>query len=276
MKIEFEEVTCKSSLTGGSGHYRLNPYVGCQHKCIYCYATFIARWRGKKGPWGSWVQIKTNIVSVLRRELHRKKGVHIFLSTVCDVYQPIESKYQITRQCLEVLCKKAHLDPQLDVFLLTKSDMVRRDCDILSQFPRDSLEVAFSITTHRDEIAKNFELYSPSPSERIAAARTLKKFGLKVGMLINPILPYITEQDMRALLQIAEDVGLDFVGFDTLNYICGHVGSKVRPIYEYLGGEALERFEQAKRDPLYKHELQKLIAKLAREGKFHFKINPLS
>ena len=65
MAVAVTEVTCKTALTGKGGSYRLNPYVGCQHACVYCYATYIARWRGEEGPWGSWVQAKTNIPDCL-------------------------------------------------------------------------------------------------------------------------------------------------------------------------------------------------------------------
>lgn len=267
MKISVEEIVCKSALTGAHGSYRLNPYIGCQHRCVYCYATFISRWRGRSNDeWGNWVQVKVNIPYMLERQLRRRKGIHVFLSTVCDVYQPLERRYEITRRCLEVLCHTAQTDPALNVFLLTKSDMVLRDIDVLRQFPKGSLRIAFSITTHRDDIAVMFEPASPRPSHRISAARALKDAGLTVGILINPILPYITERDLPTLLNIIEDAHLDFVGFDTLNYICGHVGNKVRPVYERIGGDALKRLEQAAREPSYERELRHLIKRLTQNS----------
>lgn len=262
MKLAVEEVTCKSALTGSGGSYRLNPYVGCEHRCEYCYATYIARWRGKSGPWGSWVQAKTNMPEVLKRELRRRKGIHVFLSTVCDIYQPAERKYKVTQQCLSLLCDAAHEDPDLEVFLLTKSDLVQRDLELLAAFPEGALRVGFSMTTPRDEVAALVEPASSRPSRRLAAAKALKEAGLTVGMLINPILPYVTERDMPALLESAQESGLDFVGFDTLHYLRGHVGGKMRRVYRRLGQEAKARLEQARNDPAYERELRQLIDEL--------------
>ena len=262
MTLAVDEVTCKSALTGCGGSYRLNPYVGCQHRCTYCYATYIARWRGKSGPWGSWVQAKTNVVPVLTREVSRKKKPYVFLSTVCDVYQAIERKYELTRQCLSVLCEAAHSDRRADVFLLTKSDLVQRDADVLAAFPDGTLRVAFSVTTSRDETAALFEPTAPRPSRRFAAAAALKRAGLTVGVLANPILPYVTERDLPALLQAAEDAGLDFVGFDMLHYLTGHVGGKLRDVYRKVGPEAVARLDQARNDPAYEGEVRRLVGEL--------------
>jgi len=262
MKVLVEEVTCKSALTGSGGSYRLNPYVGCEHRCVYCYATYIARWRGKSGPWGSWVQAKTNVAERLARELTRRKGIHVFLSTVCDVYQPVERKYELTRQCLSVLCEAAQKDAALDILLLTKSDLVRRDADLLAAFPTGTLRVAFSMTTSQDAVAALFEPASAPPSRRLAAARALKEAGVRVGMHINPILPYVTERDLPALIGSAEEYGLDSVGFDTLHYLNAHVGGKVRRVYEQLGEEARTRLEQARDDPAYERELRRLVKQL--------------
>lgn len=259
MAISVEEITCKSALTGSGGSFRLNPYVGCEHRCEYCYATYIARWRGKSGPWGSWVQVKTNVADVLARELGRRKATHIFLSTVCDVYQPLEQKHEITRQCLSVLRRVAQLDPDLEVFLLTKSDLVRRDMDFLEDFPPGALRVGFSVTTLRDEVAALLEPGAAPPSRRLAAAGDLKAAGLTVGLLINPILPQVTETDLPALLDAAEGAGLDFVGFDTLHYLRGHVGGKIRRVYERLGPEACARLAEAREDPAYEQQLRELI-----------------
>ncbi|HIE25871.1 TPA: radical SAM protein [Candidatus Poribacteria bacterium] len=264
MNVSVEEITCKSSLTGSGRSYRLNPYVGCEHRCEYCYATYIARWRGKSGPWGSWVQVKTNVMEVLAQELVRKKGIDVFLSTVCDVYQPLEQEYGITRQCLSVFLKAAQEDPGLEVFLLTKSDLVRRDVELLRAFPAGTLRVAFSVTTPRDEVAALFEPASPRPSRRFAAAKVLKEAGLTVGLLINPVLPYVTEHDLPALFEIAEESGLDFASFDTLHYLRGHVGGKMRRVYEQLDQKARMRLEQARNDPAsYERDLRQLIEHLA-------------
>ena len=205
--------------------------------------------------------------------MSRRKGIHIFLSTVCDVYQPVEKKYQITRQCLEVLRNIACQDFLLNIFLLTKSNMIIRDIDLLCEFPANSLKLGFSINTYQDEIAKKFEPCSPSPTQRLNAAKILKENGLNVGLLINPILPYFTEKDLKTLLDIAEDIKIDSVDFDMLNYINRHVGNKILPVYNQSGKKAMEHFNRAKYDPSYPKELQKSIKKIIRNGNYHFKTN---
>ena len=266
MAITVESITCKSALTGSGCDYRLNPYVGCQHACEYCYATYIARWRKQSGPWGSWVQVKTNVAEVLTRQLKRKVGAHVFLSTVCDVYQPVEREYELTRRCLAVLRHAAIWDPDLRVFLLTKSDLIWRDVDLLTAFPASSVRVGFSLTTSQDDVAALLEPAASPPSRRIATARALKQAGVTVGLLINPILPYVTERDLSPLLDIIDDAGLDFVGFDTLHYLRGHVGGKMRRVYRQLGRDACARLRQAQDDPGYEDELRQRVRELT-EGR---------
>jgi len=262
MEHTVETITCKSALTGAGRDYRLNPYVGCEHACEYCYATYVARWRGQSGPWGSWVQVKTNVAEVLARQLERKAGARIFLSTVCDAYQPVEQEYELTRRCLAVLRHAAIFDPDLRVFLLTKSDLVWRDVDLLTAFPAGTVRVGFSVTTSRDEVAALLEPAAPPPSRRIATARALKEAGVTVGLLINPILPHVTERDLPSLLDAIDDAGLDFVGFDTLHYLRGHVGGKMRRVYRQLGRDACARLRQAQDDPGYEDELRRRVGEL--------------
>ena len=268
MGITVEEITCKSALTGSGSHYRLNPYGGCEHACVYCYATYLTRWRGQCGPWGSWVQVKTNIPRVLERELTRKRGIEVFLSTACDVYQPVEQQYRLTRRCLSVLALAAQQDEGPSVFLVTKSDRVLRDLDVLQAFPAGKLKVAFSVTTHRDETAAIVEPGAPPPSRRIAAVKTLAAAGIRAGLLVSPVLPYVTERDLPTLLDQAEAAGAQFVGFDLLNYLDRHVGAKLREAYQHLGQEAQERLEQARDTTRYEPGVRQLIARLRQGRRF--------
>jgi DNA repair photolyase len=86
--------------------YAVNPYVGCEHGCTYCYARFIKRFTGHKEKWGEFVDVKVNAPLLLQRELYRKKAGRVWVSGICDPYQPLERKYEITRNCLEVLLRK--------------------------------------------------------------------------------------------------------------------------------------------------------------------------
>ncbi len=265
MRIPVQEITCKSALTGSGGHYRLNPYVGCQHNCVYCYATYIARWREQTGPWGTWVQAKTNIPEVLERELRRRRGIEVFLSTVCDVYQPAEGRYRLTRRCLEVLGRAAETDEGLSVCLLTKSELVRRDLGLLAAFPGGRLRVCFSMTTSQDAVGAIVEPGAARPSRRLAAARELAAAGVPVSVLVNPILPYVTERDLPALLDAAEAAGAQVGGFDMVHYLRRHVWGKTRWAYGKLGPEAVARLEQARNDPGYETEVRELVRRTMEE-----------
>jgi DNA repair photolyase len=267
MRLSITEITCKSALTGSGGHYRLNPYVGCRHNCVYCYATYIARWREPTGPWGTWVQVKTNIPEVLERELRRRKGIEVFLSTVCDVYQPVEEQYRLTRRCLEALARAAETDADLSVSVLTKSELVCRDLDLLAAFPGRRLRVCFSMTTSRDDEGAVLEPGAARPSRRLAAARKLSSAGIPVSVLVNPILPYVTERDLPTLVGEAQAAGAQVGGFDMLHYLRGHVWGKTRWAYEKLGAEAVARLEEARNDPRYEEEVRRAVRRtMAAQG----------
>lgn len=268
MSLAVHEITCKSALTGSGGHFRLNPYVGCEHNCVYCYATYLARWREEPGPWGSWVQVKTNIPRVLERELARKRGIEVFLSTACDVYQPVEQQYRLTRHCLSLLALAAQRDDDLRVFLVTKSDAVVGDLDVLKVFPPQALQVAFSVTTHRDETAALVEPKASPPSRRLAALQTLNAAGIRTGLFISPVLPHVTEQDLPQLLAAAQAAGCRFLGFDRLNYLDRHIGAKMRAVYRHFGPEAQARLEQACHDPGYEASLRAVIARAKAEAQW--------
>ena len=118
MKIYERKV--KSVLTRSKiSDYTLNPYVGCFHGCSYCYAAFIRKFRKIQEEWGDFVEVKINAPEILRKEIMRKSPKRVFLSTVCDPYQPVEAFYKITRKCLEVFLEFPLLD--IEVSILTKS-----------------------------------------------------------------------------------------------------------------------------------------------------------
>jgi len=268
--VKISEVKCKSALTGRNGAYTLNPYVGCPHRCAYCYASYISRWKGESSPWGTWVHVKVNVPEVLKKELSRPsffEDISVFISTVCDPYQPLEGRYELTRGCLEVLSEAARFGMPLRVMVATKSDLALRDIGVFRTFPKGTFRLAFSITTHKDEVAAYVEPFAPRPSRRIAAARILKDAGVRVGFFICPVLPYVTERDLGGLLDIAGELKLDFLTFDRLNYLRGHVGGRAFRAYRSLGQEALRRLEQARDDPGYERELkERILRETARRG----------
>jgi len=166
--------------------YVINPYTGCMHNCIYCYACFMRRFTGHQKKWGQFVDIKVNGPDLVPENTDRYQNKKILLSSVTDPYLPIEKEYKVTRRILENLI---NLEPKLNI--QTKSDLVLRDMDLLKQFKE--CEIGFTIIT-LDEKAKNeLEKNTVSIKRRIDALKILKEQGFKTYVFIGPIFPYITD-----------------------------------------------------------------------------------
>jgi len=178
-----KEVYAKTILSKSKvSDYTINPYIGCEHGCTYCYARFMKRFTGHKEEWGRFVDVKTNTTSLLQREVRKKRSGRVWISGVCDPYQPIEKKHELTRRCLEILSK--HGWP---VTIQTKSPLVKRDLELLRTF--NDIEVGLTITTADDNIRKIFEPNSPAIEERIETLEKLHSAGLKTYAMIAPLLP---------------------------------------------------------------------------------------
>jgi DNA repair photolyase len=185
--------------------YALNPYRGCVHACIYCYAPAVIHW--DKGKWGDLVEVKINLPRILSKELRVKKKSVVGLGTVTDPYQPAEKKYEITRRCLELL--QMHDFP---VCIQTKSSLVLRDMDLLKRF--SNIEVGITFTTHDDRVRQKLEPGAPSVQERLHALEELGKNGIDTWVFMGPVMPYIT--DMEALLDTIAEVKPKYVLVDRL------------------------------------------------------------
>ena len=203
-------ILSKSGIPGAD--YCLNPYTGCSHACLYCYASFMKRFTGHTEPWGTFVDIKTNAPEVLQRQLKRAVKGSVIISSVTDAYQPLEGKYKITRQCLEIL-----LQHGFPVDILTKSPLVLRDMDIIRQFK--DIEVGITVTTDDDKIRKIFEPKAPPIESRIHALKTLHKNGIRTYAFIGPVLPMDPEALCERLFPHVDHVYIDRMNytFKTLN-----------------------------------------------------------
>jgi len=126
-QIEAKSILSKSGIGGIS--YCVNPYVGCSHGCVYCYASFMKRFTGHREPWGSFVDVKVNAPQLLEKQTRKTRDGVIILSSVTDPYQPAEARCRVTRGCLEALAGKP-----FRVEVLTKSPLVLRDIDLLKTF----------------------------------------------------------------------------------------------------------------------------------------------
>jgi DNA repair photolyase len=185
--------------------YVIKPYTGCQHNCLYCYAHFMKRFTGHKEPWGQFVDVKVNAPELLKGEITRKKPGRVWVSGVCDPYQPLEARYKLTRQCLEILAENAWT-----VTIQTRSPLVLRDLDILMK--GKDFEAGLSITTADDGVRKLFEPGAPPIKERVKALDKLHQAGIRTYAMIAPILPGV--EDLPAILAGK----VDYVILDRLNY----------------------------------------------------------
>jgi DNA repair photolyase len=210
-EIEARSVLSKSGISAVT--YALNPYVGCQHGCVYCYSVFMKRFTGHGEEWGTFVDVKVNAPQVLAREVKRAKPGEVLLSSVTDPYQPLEREYRLTRACLEIL--REH--PQFPVSILTKSTLVLRDLDLLSQI--EHLEVAFTITGLDEAARRVFEPQASPTRARIEALARLSETGLKVWAFFGPALPYISdgEKEIEDLFRELKEAGVKRVLVDSLN-----------------------------------------------------------
>jgi DNA repair photolyase len=171
-----------------------------------------------EGDFGSEVSVKVNAVELLERELdpQRKrkpfrKGYICIGGGVGDSYQPIEKKYQLTRQVLDLLAKK-----NFPVHILTKSDLVLRDIDLLKKInKKNPVIVSFSLSSGRDDISQQFEPAASPPSQRLQAARQLKQAGIAVGIFLLPVIPFVTDtlEIIVDTLGKAQNANVDFILF---------------------------------------------------------------
>ncbi len=201
-----KEVQAKSILSVSKVYdYVINPYVGCQHACSYCYARFMKRFTGHKEPWGEFVDVKVDAPDLLQAEIVRKKPGRIWISGVCDPYQPLEARYELTRRCLEILTQ--HDWP---VTVQTRSPLVLRDIDVVKQ--GKDFEVGLSITTADDGIRRLFEPKAPAIGDRVRALDELHKAGIRTYAMIAPMLP--GAETLPELLAGK----VDYVLIDRMNY----------------------------------------------------------
>jgi DNA repair photolyase len=201
-----KEINSKAILSSSKIYpYVINPYTGCQHGCTYCYARFMKRFTGHREPWGQFVDIKVNASALLQQDIKKKKPDRVWVSGVCDPYQPLEAKYKLTRQCLEIL-----VDHGWPVTVQTRSPLVLRDIDILKK--GKDVEAGFSITTADDSMRILFEPAAPSIEERLRALGELSQAGIHTYVMIAPILPG-AEELPKLLAGKANRVRLDRMNY---------------------------------------------------------------
>jgi DNA repair photolyase len=192
--MKIQEIQCKTAIGKcgfPGGGLSINPYVGCGHDCAYCYARFMKRFTGHDVErWGSFVDARMNIAAALTKQLRSKKYLHdqIYIGTVTDPYQPIEKKYRLMRGVLEALENRKN-----SVSILTKSDLVLRDIDLLKKIPK--AEVNMTVNTLDERWKELIEPGSPTIQRRLNAMRQLTEGGIPVIAMMGPYWPFFTDPD---------------------------------------------------------------------------------
>jgi len=210
--MKIKEIKAKTILSKSRVmDYTINPYVGCQHGCAYCYARFIKRFTKHREPWGSFVDIKINAPELLKKELKKKEKGKIWIASLCDPYQPLEKIYKITRKCLEEISLA-----KWPVCIQTKSPFVLRDIDILKKI---EVEVCFTITTNDKRIKEIFEAKAPAVEERIGALEKLHSKGIKTCVMIAPLLPLDVEKLVKALKGKVDSVIIDKMNYHYADWL---------------------------------------------------------
>ncbi len=232
MNLIVKEIRAKSVLSASKIYpYVLNPYVGCQHGCSYCYARFMKRVTGHREPWGEFVDVKINAADLLRVEVKKNKRKRVWVSGVCDPYQPLEAKYKLTRQCLRILAEN-----DWPVVIQTRSPLVLRDLDIIKE--AKDFEVGFSVPTADDEIRKLFEPNSPPIEGRISALDELHRAGVRTYAMIAPMLP--GAEGLADLLKGK----IDYCLIDRMNYHYADRIYREHGLEEALTDDFFERTRQ--------------------------------
>lgn len=207
--------------------HSINPYRGCEHGCVYCYARPTHEYLGMSAglDFETKIFVKENAPALLRREmgLPSWEPQTVIMSGVTDCYQPIERKLKLTRGCLEVF-----LDFRNPVALITKNSLVTRDIDILSELAKfQAVTVFLSVTTLDAQLCAKMEPRTSRPEARLKAVEGLAKAGIPVGVNLAPIVPGLTDHEIPNILKAAADHGAT-----SANYVVLRLPYGVKDIFE--------------------------------------------
>lgn len=206
------------------GMYSMNPYQGCEHGCIYCYARNTHEYWGYSAglDFERKIIVKPDAAKVLEKQLMNKNWqvAPIMFSGNTDCYQPVERKLKITRQMLEVLLKFRH-----PAAMITKNSLILRDIDILKEMSQYKLvHVMVSITTLREELRQKMEPRTATAKNRLKVIEQLNKNGIPAGIMTAPIIPGLNSDEIPDLIKAAADHGADTAGY-TIVRLNGTIGN---------------------------------------------------
>jgi DNA repair photolyase len=206
----------------------LNPYRGCEHGCIYCYARPTHEYLGFSAglDFESKIMVKINAPELLRGELEspRWQPQTLVMSGVTDPYQPVEKKLQITRGCLEVLAKFKN-----PVAIITKNRLVTRDLDLLCELAKyNAVAVNLSVTSLDPNLQRVLEPRTSSPQARLDAIRQLRSAGIPTGVMVAPVIPGLTDHEIPRILNGCAKAGAQFAGYTVVR-----LPWAVAPLFEH-------------------------------------------
>jgi len=260
--MQTREILCKSILSKSrlGSDYSINPYRGCAHACVYCYAPFVLR---EKRKWGEFIDVKINAPEVLEKDLKKHKPGSIFISSVTDPYNPLERKYEITRRILKKL-----KDTKFSVSIQTKSDLVLRDIDLLKEM---DCEVGLTITTFNERARKIFEPNASSNEKRLKALKILKENGIKTYIFFGPVLPLISDENLEETIKKFASVKPDYIYVDRLNIKHPLHWRKIRKLLEKEYPELVEKWKRILFSENYYYEkIKKRVIELCKIYKLDY------
>jgi DNA repair photolyase len=212
MAVEYREEPCRSALNRVKGmrfKWSLNPYMGCVHRCTFCYVRAFERRADRPADdrYGTSIRVKINVAEVLRVELARPSWdrEQVTIGAATDPYQPAEGRYRLTRACLEALAEAGN-----PFSIITRGPMIVRDLDVLATAARRaSVSVTFSIPTLDEEVWRKTEPSTAHPRQRLRAVSMLVQAGIKAGVGMAPILPGISDrpEQLREVVRAAREAG---------------------------------------------------------------------
>src|SRR5262245_29604132 len=212
MRVEYRSEPCKSALTQVRGmpfKWSLNPYMGCAHRCTFCYVRHFEQRADRPADdrYGRSIRVKTNVAEVLRRELARRswQREEVAIGTATDPYQPAEGRFRLTRSCIGELAASG-----TPLSIVTRGPLVVRDVDVLTEAAR-SVQVAVyvSLPTLEESVWRTTEPGTAPPVSRLRAIRALAEAGIRVGVGMAPILPGLSDspEQLEATVRAARDAG---------------------------------------------------------------------
>jgi DNA repair photolyase len=277
-RAQYTEVEVKSALNRVQGmpfNWSLNPYVGCPHRCTFCFAVryWVDADRGTPDDFGTRQVVKLNLPELLKRELDHPRmwGQEVVVGTATDPYQPAEGHYRLTRRALELL--REHGNP---VSILTKGPLIIRDVDVLAGLAEAAdLAVYFSITTVDLSLWRSVELGTANPYNRLRAMRRLREAGVNAGVLMAPILPGITDSAVciEAVAAAAREHGaasFEAAPLRLMPHVKEHYLSFVAQAFPALLPRYVRAYPGVHAPPDYRKALSRRIASISRRYGFAY------